>query len=116
MLTTASRPDARPLRLEARIAAELMTPNPLSIREDATAHEAAEFLTARGLTAAPVINEAGAPIGVLSQTDLVVHFREKVDVLACGAGDPAWRWSDVEPEALPDAARVRDLMTPTVFA
>jgi CBS-domain-containing membrane protein len=126
MLTTACRPEARPLRLEARTAADLMSPNPLSISDGATARGAAEFLTARRLTAAPVTNEAGAPVGVLSQTDLVVHFREQVGFVACrahdeeavgpGADAPAWRRSDVEVEAVPDPTRVRDLMTPTVFA
>jgi CBS domain-containing protein len=124
MSATLRPTDARPLRLEAWTAAELMSPNPLSIREYATANEAAGFLTARGLSAAPVINEAGAPVGVLSQTDLVVHFRERVDSLACrtrgeefaGPDAPPQRRGDFEFEAVPDTARVRDLMTPTVFA
>ena len=75
-----------PLLLKARTAADLMTPNPVSLRETATAREAACFLTERGISAAPVINEAGAPVGVLSQTDLVVHAREKIDSLMNSEG------------------------------
>ena len=71
-----------PLLLKARTAADLMTPNPVSLREEVTAREAARFLTDRGFGAAPVINEAGEPVGVLSQTDIVVHARERIDALS----------------------------------
>lgn len=50
---------------------ELMTDNPLSIPADATALEAVQLLTERRFSAAPVINEAGHPVGVVSRTDLV---------------------------------------------
>jgi CBS domain-containing protein len=99
-----------PLLLRARAAAELMTPNPVSLRETVTAGEAAAFLTERGISAAPVINEAGAPVGVLSQTDLVVHDRETVESLASRRrrGENSRQLSEEED-------LVRDLMTPTVF-
>jgi CBS domain-containing protein len=82
--------------LEARTAAELMSPNPLSIRDDATLREALAFLVDRRVSGAPVIDEAGRPVGVLSRTDLLVHDRER----------PAGN----------DPARVRDLMTPVIFS
>jgi CBS domain-containing protein len=99
-----------PLVLGARAAADLMTPNPVSLRETVTAGEAAAFLTERGISAAPVINEAGTPVGVLSQTDLVVHDRETVESLA------ARRRRGGDSRRLPEEeALVRDLMTPAVF-
>lgn len=117
-----------PLLLKARTAADLMTPNPVSLREEATAREAARFLTDRGFSAAPVINEAGEPVGVLSQTDIVVHARERIDALLGGedtvedftefAAIPvgcSGVWSELKPERLDDGAVVGDLMTPTVF-
>jgi CBS-domain-containing membrane protein len=58
--------------------ADLMTRDPLSIRADATIREAVSLLTTKGITAAPVINEAGRPIGVLSLTDLVGGIRDQV--------------------------------------
>jgi CBS-domain-containing membrane protein len=58
--------------------ADLMTRDPLSIRADATIREAVSLLTMKGITAAPVINEAGRPIGVLSLTDLVGGIRDQV--------------------------------------
>ncbi len=117
-----------PLLLKARTAADLMTPNLVSLLETATAREAACFLTERGISAAPVINEAGAPVGVLSQTDLVVHAREKINALTRGEGyvedfsefaevpgEPGGVWNHLKVERVDDAALVRDLMTPTVF-
>jgi CBS domain-containing protein len=85
-------------------AAELMTPNPVSIREGATVREAIELLTHRGISGAPVIDEAGRPVGVLSRADILVHDREAVDYVA-----PA------DDEETTGADRVRDIMTPAVF-
>ena len=50
-----------PLVLKARTAADLMTPNPVSLRETATAREAAHFLTERGISAAPSSTRPGRP-------------------------------------------------------
>jgi CBS domain-containing protein len=122
MPATAPTKDAR-LVLEARTAADLMTPNPMSIRENASARDAARFLTARGVSAAPVIDEAGAPVGVLSQTDLVIHARAQDDfpVTTCDCfGDDetvaATGRRAIAVESVDDPTRVRDLMTPTVFS
>src|SRR5262245_55378912 len=93
-----------PMILPALTAAELMTPNPVSIRDTATVAEALALLTDRGLGAAPVIDEAGHAVGVLSQTDLLIHergVREKALAAAAGPADPA---------------RVRDVMTPGIFS
>jgi CBS domain-containing protein len=116
------------LVLTARTAADLMTARPASLLERATAREAAVFLTQRGVSAAPVINEAGGPVGVLSQTDLVVHDGEEMDAqairractedfgdVAAGTIEARDLWQDVAAEPVDDQARVRDLMTPTVF-
>jgi CBS domain-containing protein len=95
----------KPLVLRAETAAELMTPNPVSVSNEAHVSEAVVLLTERGFSAAPVIDEAGRPVGVVSRTDLLVHDREQ-----CGLppvpNDPAGQL---------DATRVRDVMTPVVF-
>jgi CBS domain-containing protein len=57
---------------------ELMSPNPVSIRRDASIREALELLTDYGFGAAPVIDEAGRPVGVVSRTDVLIHEREYV--------------------------------------
>src|SRR6516162_3471073 len=70
---TLSRPT-----LYAETAEELMTRNPVSIREEATIPEAVALLTDKGFSAAPVIDRAGRPVGVLSRADILVHDRERV--------------------------------------
>jgi hypothetical protein len=65
---------APPMALSARRAADLMTPNPMSIRQSVTVSEAATFLAGRGISAAPVIDEAGRPVGVVSSTDILIHM------------------------------------------
>src|SRR6478609_3726231 len=67
----------RPLALNAATAADLMTPNPQSIRQNATIKEAAAFLTDRRISAAPVIDDAGRAVGVLSRADIVLHHRQE---------------------------------------
>jgi predicted transcriptional regulator len=61
------------LTLPPMRAEELMTANPLSVRAAVSAEEAATFLTERRISAAPVIDEAGRPIGVVSKSDLLIH-------------------------------------------
>jgi CBS domain-containing protein len=113
-----------PLLLRAETAGDLMTPNPVSLRADATLREAIALLTDKGYSAAPVIDDAGLPVGVLSRSDILVHDREAVAY----AGIPPY-YADEEP-VLPtgerlgggfqvevtDQTRVCDLMTPVVFA
>jgi CBS domain-containing protein len=127
-LNQVGSPERPPLVLKARTAADLMTPNPVSLRHTVTAGEAAAFLTERRISAAPVIDEAGAPVGVLSQTDLVVHDREKLDIpetrrghaedfteFAEVPGEPPNLLYEITVEPADDKALVRDLMTPAVF-
>jgi CBS domain-containing protein len=90
------------LILDAAQASDLMTPNPRSIRAEATVPEAVAALTARGFSAAPVIDESGRPVGVVSRADILIHERER---LRAGLG------SDT-----PDTTLVRDIMTPAVFS
>jgi CBS domain-containing protein len=93
-----------PLFLRAETAAELMTANPVSLNAGAAVREALDLLTARGFGAAPVIDEAGRPVGVLSRSDLLIHDRELVAYVPSEKGVSA-----------ADPARVRDLMTPVIF-
>lgn len=64
------------LVLRADTAADLMTKNPISISRNATVPDAASFLVDWEISAAPVIDDAGRPVGVLSQTDIVRYERE----------------------------------------
>lgn len=115
-------PVLKSLKLHAETAADLMMPNPVSLQADATIREAIALLIDRGFSAAPVIDEAGRPIGVLSRSDIVVHDREHVCSpvsyydradLKTHEGERLGDGFHVEEV---DPAEVRDLMTPTVFA
>jgi CBS domain-containing protein len=68
--------------LEATKAKDMMRPNPVSIEESATIREGVAFLVDKGFSAAPVIDGAGRPVGVLSHTDVLMHDREQVRHLA----------------------------------
>jgi CBS domain-containing protein len=96
------------LTLRAQVAADLMTANPVSISETATFREALVLLQERGIRAAPVIDEAGHPVGVLSDTDLLIHTRHVLDQSSAGL--------QAESGARVENALVRDLMTPAVFS
>ena len=111
------------LVLWAETAADLMMPNPMSIRADATVREAVAALTDHGYSAAPVIDEAGRPLGVLSRADILVHDRDKgtkpraadhyqrADLATAGeALGPGFHVEVV------DGTLVRDIMTPAVFS
>ena len=104
MLATNQVPSLR-LTLRAQTAVELMRESPVSLRADATLPEALALFADKGLTVAPVIDEAGKPIGVLSCSDILVHEHER---MLPGQPHP--------PAAGTDRARVRDMMTPAVFA
>ena len=109
-----------PMILGAGTAAELMTPNPVSIRQGSAVPEAAAFLAARGISAAPVIDEAGRPVGVVSRTDILQHQGQSAVYLV---GSPEYYERLEQPVFSEDGARaqassrptVRDVMTPGVF-
>lgn len=93
MPTMPLTPPARRLRLEDLRVRDLMTANPLSVRHGLTVREAAAFLAEQGIGAAPVVNDAGRAVGVLSRSDVL---------LAVNAGV--------------DGAPVREVMSPAVIA
>jgi CBS-domain-containing membrane protein len=116
---------ATTLTVTASTAEELMTPNPLSIRQNASIKEAAAFLTDRGISAAPVIDDAGRAIGVLSRADIVLHHRQQVEYVPAISNyyeraDLATRPEERLPAGFQienvDPSQVRDIMTPVVFA
>src|SRR5438309_4957159 len=76
MNATLTHKTETPLTLHARTAADLMVSNPISLRAEAGVAEAIALFTEKGIAAAPVIDEAGHPIGVVSRSDLLVHQRE----------------------------------------
>ena len=86
-------PMTRPTPLEGVRVCDLMTPNPISVRHGIAVRDAAAFLAEHGIGAAPVVNDAGRAVGVLSRSDVL---------LAATAGV--------------EGAPVREVMSPGVIA
>jgi CBS domain-containing protein len=70
---------AHRLVLGAKRASELMTPNVFTVPEDMPVKEAAAFLAAEAVSAVPVVDEAGDPVGVLSRADIVKYLGEQTE-------------------------------------
>jgi CBS domain-containing protein len=83
----------RRTRLKGVRVRDLMTRNPVSVRHGITVREAAAFLAGRDIGAAPVVNDAGRAVGVLSLSDALLAVSTGVD-----------------------GAPVREVMTPSVIA
>ena len=81
------------------------------------------FLADTGYSAAPVIDESGRPIGVVSRTDVVVYDRARI---ASATDVPPWydhadldEWANPAsraPSGPGAVVRAADLMTPAVFS
>jgi|ERR1022692_710816 CBS domain-containing protein len=114
-LSTVLRTECR-LTLCADTASDLMVPNPISLRADASVAEAMRLFTDKGITAAPVIDDSGRPVGVISRSDLLIHQCEDQKERG-GAYFHAPSFENVDATPKPSSTmNVADLMTPAVFA
>lgn len=52
-------------------ARDVMTPEVVSVSPDTTTRRVAELLRDKGISAVPVVDEEGAPIGMVSEGDLI---------------------------------------------
>lgn len=102
---------------------DLMTPVVLTVREEWTVGELATFLGQHEIHGAPVVNEAGRLVGVVSVVDIAAAAsREGGRERASGANFfRVWEanLSQAELEELRDHRedlRVRDIMTPEIHA
>lgn len=109
------------LTLGRLTAEDLMTANPVSLRDSLTVREALGVLLDKGISGAPVIDDGGRPVGVFSQTDILYHDREAVEHVSPVEAGATYRsrerldWDEFQIERA-DGTVVRDLMTPAVFA
>ncbi len=110
-----------------RTAEDIMNPEVISVTDQMAVKELASFLTDQEISGAPVEDEKGALIGVVSVTDIVRAASSGGDRLMNGHDCEAhfytrgWeeRLSAYDLEMLhlqDDELRVRDIMTPSVFA
>jgi CBS domain-containing protein len=75
------------------VAKDILTPHVVCVREDMEVRTAAQLLGHEAITGAPVVDERGQVVGIISQSDLVTH-----DLTTPPEGRPA--------------ATVKDVMTP----
>ncbi|WP_370323957.1 HPP family protein [Euzebya sp.] len=74
---------------------DVMTPEPITLREDASLRTAADLLLTRRIGGVPVVNDRGRLVGVLSEKDLL----DKVAPVRYGLGgqvERSWRHRDAE--------------------
>ena len=69
--------------------ADAMTPQPLSLLESCGVPEAIGEMSTRGVRRAPVVNESGDLVGIVSFDDLLPVVSEQLDALAKLIGDRA---------------------------
>ena len=121
--TTPTQARKKPLTLKCVTARELMTPNPISITSISTLKRALAFLIDHRFSAAPVINDAGHAVGVISMTD-IMRFIKKQDALRPGRCEYYDNtWLDLPKDGYFGATvdgvaetEVHHVMTPMVFS
>ena len=106
-------------------AKDIMNTNVISIRDDMTVHELANFFTEEMISGAPVMNKDDKLVGVVSVSDIIrndeqratiVHDKQESNYYLHGWEDDL---NEDEIEDLhieeDDALTVRDIMTPLIF-
>jgi CBS domain-containing protein len=107
------------------IVADVMNTQVLAVRPEMSVHEVATFLTENQITGAPVLDQHGHLVGVVSETDIAEYERERAD-LVYDHSDPEFDLRGWEDKANPDEIRglhveggddltVRDIMTPAAY-
>jgi predicted transcriptional regulator len=106
-------------------AKDVMNPHVISVPADWTIEELSQFLIDKAITGAPVVDENGKMVGVVSLTDIVRH--DSLAEMEVRADEPhdyyLHGWEDrLSPEDLTSfhvedkpQVFVRDIMTPLVF-
>ena len=106
-------------------AKDIMNTDVLSVRDDMTVQELADFLTEREILGAPVVDAEGEVVGVVSCTDIAQSTTTEATMLVKkstpGFYEHGWenklgqdemvRLQVEEKESLP----VREIMTPTIY-
>lgn len=111
----------------ALTAQDLMNPEVITVRDQMTVRELASFLTDQEISGAPVEDETGSLIGVVSVTDIVRAASSGGDRLMNGHDREAHFYTrgweeEISADELEtlhledDELLVREIMTPSVFA
>lgn len=107
--------------IEELKARDIMTPNPIVLKRGVSVKKAAEIFTEKGIGGAPVVDDEGRIVGMVSSTDLimrdvrlryptVIHVLDSFIYLP----NPAQRFNEELRKAV--GARVEDVMNERVVA
>jgi len=84
-------------------AADVMSSSVISVSQDMSLHEAAKLLDREQISGAPVVDDRGRCVGVLSATDFVHWVEHEHDAPVASPGEHFCAdWEVVDPELLPD--------------
>lgn len=98
------------------IAADVMATNPKSIGRKASIRDLAVFFRTHGIHTAPVIDEAGRPLGVVTRTDLLEYWGCRRDQLwSLVNGEPTCNSTNAGIYHRVADPTVVQIMTPVVF-
>jgi CBS domain-containing protein len=103
-------------------AGEIMTRDVVCVREDTDLRDLAKLFLEKGITGAPVVNDAGDLQGVISQTDLLYYHLSRDDELKMESH--FYHALRIEGHYLPKGFQIKDVntglvsevMTPVVHA
>lgn len=108
------------------VARDVMNPDVLTVRDDMSVTDLAEFLTDNEISGAPVEDAEGRLIGVVSLTDLAAAFSGQRDQAVLDRSEPAFyvrNWEerfnaeDIAGLRVGESeATVGEIMTPSIFA
>jgi len=107
------------------IAKDIMNPSVISVEEDLSVHELANFFTEKMISGAPVVNKDGKLVGVVSLSDIVrnderrmaiVNDKQESDYYLSGWEDNL-NGDEIQELHLEedDSLTVRNIMTPLIF-
>lgn len=108
-------------RLKAK---DIMIPSVLTVEDDMSVQDAAQFLIEHEITGAPVIGSNGTTVGVISLTDIARESAERGETASNRfiRNFYAQGWEDeLEPEEMEKltlgggSRSVRDVMTPAIY-
>jgi len=100
-------------------ARDVMTRNMITVRDDATLSELVATLTEHMITGAPVVNENGKLVGVVSTTDIALRSTKRTSNIRRDRPpdfyliEDEFRSFSIEEDA---GQFVRDIMTPVIFS
>jgi CBS-domain-containing membrane protein len=109
-MTQAIHPPPQLLAAETAPVADIMTRHAITVRAELSLEQLRALFLERDISRAPVIDERGHLLGMISKTDLVVdqHRRNDNEVDPRGAGEPGGHVHAID-------NTVRDIMTPIAF-